>query len=101
MEIRDRVVVVTGAAKAGLIRFSTSLAYRSVRVNCVVPNRIGLERAEAEVAAMTPKERAGLPPLIPPADVAAAVADFILDDSLTGRIAVLEGGRPRYLLEAA
>jgi NAD(P)-dependent dehydrogenase (short-subunit alcohol dehydrogenase family) len=94
-----------GAAKAALIRFTTSLAdlpaSHRVRVNCVVPGWIGLERALAQVAAMAEAERARLPPLIPPADVAAAVADFIVDDSLSGRIAVLQGGRPRHLLDAS
>ncbi|MFI7542915.1 hypothetical protein [Actinoplanes sp. NPDC049599] len=77
MEIRDRV---------------------PVRVNCVVPSWIGLDRAKAELAAMTPALRAELPPLIPPAEPAAAVSGFIRDDALTGRVAVLEGGRPRHLL---
>lgn len=89
-----------GASKAALIRFSTAFTDDHVRMNCVVPNWIGLERAEAEVAAMSPEQRAELPPLIPPAEVAAAVSDFIIDESLTGRVAVLEGGRPRRLLGA-
>ena len=92
-----------GAAKAALIRFTTSLAglptSHRVRVNCVVPGWIGLERAHAQVAAMTEAEGAGLPPLVAPAEVAAAVSDFVVDDSLSGRIAVLEGGQPRYLLD--
>jgi NAD(P)-dependent dehydrogenase (short-subunit alcohol dehydrogenase family) len=87
-----------GAAKAALIRFSTAFTDDHVRVNCVVPGWIGLERAEAEVAAMSPEQRAELPPLIPPEEVAAAVSDLITDDSLSGRIAVLEGGVPRRLL---
>jgi NAD(P)-dependent dehydrogenase (short-subunit alcohol dehydrogenase family) len=87
-----------GAAKAGLIRFSTALAHEHVRVNCVVPSWIGLDRAKAELAAMSPEQQAATPPLIPPEEVAAAVSDFVLNDSLRGRVAVLEGGRPRHLL---
>ncbi|MGI5125613.1 SDR family NAD(P)-dependent oxidoreductase [Pseudonocardia sp. CA-107938] len=47
------------AAKAGLIRFTTSLA--DPRVSCLVPGWIRTERAEAELAAMTPDERAAAP----------------------------------------
>ncbi|MGR6320575.1 SDR family NAD(P)-dependent oxidoreductase [Micromonospora soli] len=94
-----------GAAKAGLIRFTTSLAdlptTHNVRVNCVVPNWIGLDRAYAQLAAMTAAQRAEAPPLIPPEDVAAAVTDFMVDESLTGRVAILEGGQPRTLLDVS
>jgi NAD(P)-dependent dehydrogenase (short-subunit alcohol dehydrogenase family) len=93
-----------GAAKAGLIRFTTALAdlpaTHHVRVNCVVPGWIGLDRAHAELAAMTPAQRAEAPPLLPPEDVAATVSDFIFDESLTGRVAVLEGGQPRVFVDA-
>jgi 3-oxoacyl-[acyl-carrier protein] reductase len=69
------------AAKAGLIRFTSSLAglesTHGVRMSCVVPGWIGLDRAHAELAAMPPAERAAAPALIPPADVVAAVLDLI------------------------
>jgi NAD(P)-dependent dehydrogenase (short-subunit alcohol dehydrogenase family) len=91
-----------GAAKAGLIRFTTSLGglrqTMGVRVNCVVPDWIGLDRARAELAAMTPERRAAMPPLIPPRTVADAVVMFIRDDSLSGRVMVLPGGEARELL---
>jgi NAD(P)-dependent dehydrogenase (short-subunit alcohol dehydrogenase family) len=46
------------AAKAGLIRFTATLAQLDgVRVNCVVPDWILTERAQAELARMTPAER--------------------------------------------
>lgn len=58
-----------GAAKAGLIRFTSSLAdldtTHRVRVTCVVPGWIGLDRAHAELAAMSEIERAAAPPLRP------------------------------------
>ena len=50
-----------GAAKAGLIRFTACMAYAreetGVRVNCVVPDWIATERAQGELAAMTPEQR--------------------------------------------
>jgi NAD(P)-dependent dehydrogenase (short-subunit alcohol dehydrogenase family) len=91
-----------GAAKAGLIRFSTSLGglreTMGVRVNCVVPDWIGLDRAYAERDRMPAAERDRLPPLIPPDTVAAAVVRLIRDDSLAGRVLVLPGGESAELL---
>lgn len=91
-----------GAAKAGLIRFSTSLGglhtTMGVRVNCIVPDWIGLDRAHAERDRMPAADRARLPPLIPPGTVAAAVVRLIRDDSLAGRVLVLPGGEAAELL---
>ncbi|MBB5790010.1 SDR family NAD(P)-dependent oxidoreductase [Jiangella mangrovi] len=91
-----------GAAKAGLIRFTAAVAglreTHAVRVNCVVPGWIGLERAHAELAAMPPEARAKAPPLIPPEHVSAAVVDLAEDDDLSGRVLVLRGGRPPEVL---
>ena len=91
-----------GAAKAGLIRFTTSLGglrkTMGIRVNCIVPGWIGLDRAHADIAAMSPEQRAAMPPLIPPQTVADAVVTLIRDDSLSGRVLVLPGGESRELL---
>ena len=85
------------AAKAGLVRFTASLAgleeTHGVRVTAVVPDWIGLDRAVAEVAAMEESER---PALVPPADV----VDTVLDLARTGRggaVVELWGGRPPLL----
>jgi 3-oxoacyl-[acyl-carrier protein] reductase len=68
------------AAKAGLVRFTTSLAdpatRRRARVMAVVPGWIGLERAVAEWEALTPAEREGVS-LIPPEHVVRAVLDLV------------------------
>jgi NAD(P)-dependent dehydrogenase (short-subunit alcohol dehydrogenase family) len=91
-------------AKAGLVRFTTSLAdltaTHGVRVNCVVPHWVGLDRAHAELAAMPAERRAAAPPLIPPATVVSAVVDLLVDETMSGRVVVLEGGRQPRLLEA-
>jgi NAD(P)-dependent dehydrogenase (short-subunit alcohol dehydrogenase family) len=81
-----------GAAKAGLIRFTTALGeLEGARVNCVVPDWVATER-------LTEAERAATPPPIPLADVAAAVLQLIADDTLTGRALVLwRGEAPRLL----
>ena len=79
-----------GAAKAGLIRFTSALgAIDGVRVNCIVPDWVATERVTAE-------ERATTPPPIPLAAVGAAVIRLIRDDSLSGRALVLwRGADPR------
>jgi NAD(P)-dependent dehydrogenase (short-subunit alcohol dehydrogenase family) len=93
-----------GAAKAGLIRFTTCMASAreevGVRVNCVVPDWIATERAKGELAAMTPQARAAEAPLVDPADLADAVIELIADDALCGRVVLLLRGEPRRMLDA-
>jgi NAD(P)-dependent dehydrogenase (short-subunit alcohol dehydrogenase family) len=87
------------AAKAGLIRLTSALAGLAatdgIRVNCIVPDWVGLPRAHDEVARMPEAERVALPPLIPPDQVADVVAGLILDDRAVGRAVVLQKSRPR------
>ena len=68
------------AAKAGLVRFTTSLAdpvtRRRARVMAVVPGWIGLDRAVAEWEALPPAEREGLS-LVPPERVVRSVLDLV------------------------
>jgi NAD(P)-dependent dehydrogenase (short-subunit alcohol dehydrogenase family) len=87
------------AAKAGLIRFTATLAgLAGVRVNCVVPDWILTERAQADIARMTPAELPPAPVPIPVAEVAAGVLELIADDALAGRVMVIDPGVPRRLL---
>ncbi|PZF83289.1 SDR family NAD(P)-dependent oxidoreductase [Jiangella anatolica] len=94
-----------GAAKAGLIRFTAAVAGLrerfGVRVNCLVPGWIGLPRAHAELAAMSPADRVRTPPFVPPQSVAAAVLRLAGSDDLAGRVLVLRGGREPELLDPA
>jgi NAD(P)-dependent dehydrogenase (short-subunit alcohol dehydrogenase family) len=94
-----------GAAKAGLIRFTSTLGPLrerfGVRVNCVVPDWVRTERAEGELAAMTPEERAAAPVPVPLAALTDAVVGFIRDDTHAGRALVLRGGEPPRLLDPA
>jgi NAD(P)-dependent dehydrogenase (short-subunit alcohol dehydrogenase family) len=86
-------------AKAGMIRFTTSSAglvdSHGVRVSCVVPGWIGLQRAHVERAALPPSER---PDLVPPELVARTIVDLAVDPASAGRVVVLEEGEPVRLL---
>ena len=92
-----------GAAKAGLIRFTSTLGplhqRMNVRVNCVVPDWILTERAQTELARMTPAQRADAPTPVPMEEVADAAIELARADNLAGRVVVLRGGEPRRLLD--
>jgi len=87
-----------GAAKAGLIRFTSCLAgletTHGVRATCVVPGWIGLDRAHAELAALPAAERAATPPLIPPADVVALALDLMRAGRSGTVVELLRGDQP-------
>jgi NAD(P)-dependent dehydrogenase (short-subunit alcohol dehydrogenase family) len=86
-------------AKAALVRFTTSLAdladSHDVRVSCVVPGWIGLDRAIRERARLPPDER---PDLVPPELIARTIVDLAEDQTSAGRVVVLDEGRPSGLL---
>jgi NAD(P)-dependent dehydrogenase (short-subunit alcohol dehydrogenase family) len=91
-----------GAAKAGLIRFTTAMAHlptrTRVRVTCVVPDWVRTTRAEAELAAMTAEERAARPDPIPLALLTDTVVDLIRDDHPSGSVVVLRPNQPPHPL---
>lgn len=77
-----------GAAKAGLIRFSSTLTgLGTVRVNCLVPDWVLTERASEA-------DSATVPPPVPLQAVAEGTLRLIADDGLNGRVLVLDRGRP-------
>ena len=81
-----------GAAKAGLIRFTTTLGdLPGVRVNCVAPAWIATQRAEQQLARMTAAERAAAPTPIPLQAVTDVVVELIRNDELSGHLIVLDG----------
>jgi 3-oxoacyl-[acyl-carrier protein] reductase len=84
-----------GAAKAGLIRFTASLAglagSHGVRMMCVAPDWIGLSRARARWERMSASERAAARPLIPPAEVVAVIVDLI-QKGVGGTVVEMWGG---------
>jgi NAD(P)-dependent dehydrogenase (short-subunit alcohol dehydrogenase family) len=83
------------AAKAGLIRLTTTLAGLAgtdrIRVNCLAPGWIDTDGPRQYWASLTPDERRarGVPStLLPTESIAAAVARLAADESLHGRILV-------------
>jgi NAD(P)-dependent dehydrogenase (short-subunit alcohol dehydrogenase family) len=78
-----------GAAKAGLHRFTASLGSRAdVRVMCVVPGWIGLDRAQREWARLSRDQQQHAGPLIPPEDIANVVVT-LLDRGRAGEIVAI------------
>jgi NAD(P)-dependent dehydrogenase (short-subunit alcohol dehydrogenase family) len=89
------------AAKAGLMRFTACLAPLresiGVRANCICPGLVDTPASRRSRARMTPAQQAALPPVLTPADIAAAAMRFLADDTLAGRIMVCRGGEASRL----
>ena len=90
-------------AKAGVVRFTACLAplrdTMAVRANCICPGLVDTPASRRSRSRMTPAELAGLPPVMSPADIAAAAMEFLADDTLAGRIMLCrQGGEPPRLL---
>jgi len=90
-------------AKAGVIRFTACLAPLrdtiGVRANCICPGWVDTPASRRSRSRMTPDELAALPPMLSPADIAAAAMDFLADDTLAGRVMLCrQGGEPPRLL---
>lgn len=83
------------AAKAGLIRFTTSVSglaeTHGVRVSCVVPHWIGLPRAYDEWAALSPAEQTASGGLVPVDEVVDTVVALAEDPHSAARVIELRG----------
>jgi len=94
------------AAKAGIMRFTATLAplkeRSNIRVNCIAPNWVATEKVRSYVPQMTAPQRAGwwvpaMDVMATPGDIADAVVQLVRDDSLYGR-AMLYGERGKKWL---
>jgi NAD(P)-dependent dehydrogenase (short-subunit alcohol dehydrogenase family) len=89
-------------AKAGVMRLTACLAPLrdsvGVRVNCVCPDLTDTPSSRADRAAMSPAERAELPPALPADEIADAVAGLLADETLAGRVLVCRAGEPDRVL---
>ena len=89
-----------GAAKAGVVRLTASLATleesMGVRVNCICPGWVDTPASRRTRAEMTPEERERLVPpvLLQPEEIAEAVVMFVEDDSMAGRVMIWQEGEP-------
>jgi len=94
------------AAKAGIMRFTATLAplkeRMNIRVNCIAPNWVATEKVRAFVPQLTAEQRAAwwvpeMSAMATPEDIADAVVNLIGDDSIAGR-AMLYGERGKKWL---
>jgi NAD(P)-dependent dehydrogenase (short-subunit alcohol dehydrogenase family) len=83
------------AAKAGILRLTTSLAWlatkEKIRVNCLVPDWIARPDLLAYVESLSPEQKreGGVPSkLTTPDEIAGAVLRLATDESLAGRVLV-------------
>jgi NAD(P)-dependent dehydrogenase (short-subunit alcohol dehydrogenase family) len=94
------------AAKAAVIRLTTALEplrdSHRVRVTCIVPAWIGTPHIRSFYDPLTAEQRKemGAPDtlLSPDDDLAPAVVRLATDETLAGRVLVLENGRPPQLI---
>ncbi len=88
-----------GAAKAGVVRLTASLAtlkeQMGVRVNCICPGWVDTPASRRSRAQMTPQERKMVPPvLLQPEEIAEAVVMFAKDETMAGRVMIWKEGEP-------
>ncbi len=89
-----------GAAKAGVVRLTASLATleerMGVRVNCICPGWVDTPASRRSRAEMTPEERdKSVPPvLLQPEEIAEAVVMFVEYESMAGRVMIWQEGEP-------
>jgi NAD(P)-dependent dehydrogenase (short-subunit alcohol dehydrogenase family) len=94
---------VYGAAKAGVVNFTYSLApwasRLNIRVNCVCPGVVDTPLVrKAEAAALKAGRPTGVPAtILQPSAIADAVVRFIRDDSLAGRAIEVRPSGPRLV----
>ncbi|MGH2404995.1 MAG: SDR family NAD(P)-dependent oxidoreductase, partial [bacterium] len=95
------------AAKAGIMRFTATLAplkeRLNVRVNCIAPNWVATEKVRSFVPQLSAEQRAAwycpmVEDMARPEDIADAAVYFIRDDSLAGRVMLCDERDSRWLL---
>jgi NAD(P)-dependent dehydrogenase (short-subunit alcohol dehydrogenase family) len=93
-----------GAAKAGVVRLTASLAtlkeQLGVRVNCICPGWVDTPASRRSRAEMTPEEREklGPPTLLQPEEIAEVVAMFVEDETMAGRVIIWKEGEPWQII---
>jgi NAD(P)-dependent dehydrogenase (short-subunit alcohol dehydrogenase family) len=89
-----------GAAKAGVVRLTASLAtleeQMGIRVNCICPGWVDTPASRRSRGQMTTQGREKLVPpvLLQPEEVAEAVVMFVEEESMAGRVMIWKEGEP-------
>lgn len=90
------------AAKAGLIRLTGALsspaAAHGVRVSCICPDWVDTPVVRRSLAAMSDEERASVPELVSPGEIAQLVLELIRDETSAGRVVVRPAGGEAFAI---
>jgi NAD(P)-dependent dehydrogenase (short-subunit alcohol dehydrogenase family) len=89
------------AAKAGLMRLTgalAELASEGIRVSCICPGMVDTPASRRSRERMSAEERAALPTVLAPADVAGLIVELLVDESAAGRVVVWENDQPVQVL---
>jgi NAD(P)-dependent dehydrogenase (short-subunit alcohol dehydrogenase family) len=84
------------AGGGAIINLGSTAQTHNVRVNCVVPDWVATERGLAEQAALPEAERG--PELVPLETLTSAVVRFVEDETLAGRVMLLDRGKDPELI---
>lgn len=89
-------------AKAGLIRLTGALsalaASRGVRVGCICPDWVDTPAVRRSLAGMSEEERASVPELVSPGEIAQLVLELIRDETSAGRVVVRPAGGEAFAI---